>query len=329
MRPARHATDVSVRQRRLRRRRHPPCAESAIRRLLPGDRLGLAHQRGRRSPRRHGETGMMFSPFFTLSGISARSFSLSFGISTVVMPPRSAASSFSFRPPIGSTRPRSVTSPVIATSRAHRDAGQHRDDRGRHGDARRRAVLRRRAFRHVDVDVALLEQRRLRCRSWSPATAHVGLRRRDRSPSSRRRACRWSASVPLPGTVTASIVRISPPTSVQARPVTTPTCPRPRPRRSGTSARPANFSRFLASIVTFFDFLRDDLAHRLARQVADLALEVPDAGFPRVVADQVAERLVGDTTTRRASARGPWSASAAGAAWRSRPSRPRCSRGCG
>ena len=32
------------------------------------------------------------------------------------MPPRAAASSFSFRPPIGSTRPRSVISPVIATS---------------------------------------------------------------------------------------------------------------------------------------------------------------------------------------------------------------------
>ena len=38
-------------------------------------------------------------------------------MSTVVIPPRSAASSFSLRPPIGSTRPRSVTSPVIATSR--------------------------------------------------------------------------------------------------------------------------------------------------------------------------------------------------------------------
>ena len=32
------------------------------------------------------------------------------------MPARSAASSFSLRPPIGSTRPRSVISPVMATS---------------------------------------------------------------------------------------------------------------------------------------------------------------------------------------------------------------------
>ncbi len=51
-----------------------------------------------------------------LSGISARSFTFSSGISTVVMPPRCAASSFSLRPPIGSTSPRRVISPVMATS---------------------------------------------------------------------------------------------------------------------------------------------------------------------------------------------------------------------
>ena len=60
---------------------------------------------------------MISSPSFTLSGMSRRSFTFSFGISTVVIPPRSAARSFSFRPPMGSTLPRSVTSPVIATSR--------------------------------------------------------------------------------------------------------------------------------------------------------------------------------------------------------------------
>src|SRR5215471_11579625 len=62
------------------------------------------------------DTGTIVRPFFTLSGISARSFSFSFGMSTVVRPPRSAASSFSLRPPIGSTRPRKVISPVIAMS---------------------------------------------------------------------------------------------------------------------------------------------------------------------------------------------------------------------
>ena len=35
---------------------------------------------------------------------------------TVLMPARNAASTFSFTPPIGSTLPRSVISPVIATS---------------------------------------------------------------------------------------------------------------------------------------------------------------------------------------------------------------------
>ena len=40
--------------------------------------------------------------------------------------------------------------------------------------------------------------------------------------------------------------------------------------------------------------LGDDLLHRLARQVGDLALQVPHAGFARVVADQVAQRVVGD-----------------------------------
>ena len=44
------------------------------------------------------------------------SFSFSSGMSTVLMPPRCAARTFSLRPPIGSTRPRSVISPVIARS---------------------------------------------------------------------------------------------------------------------------------------------------------------------------------------------------------------------
>ncbi len=45
--------------------------------------------------------------------------SLSFfaGTMTVVMPMRRAARAFSFRPPMGSTFPRRVISPVIATSR--------------------------------------------------------------------------------------------------------------------------------------------------------------------------------------------------------------------
>ena len=61
-------------------------------------------------------TGWMSRRFLISSGISTRSFTFSSGISTVLMPPRPAASNFSFSPPIGSTSPRNVISPVIATS---------------------------------------------------------------------------------------------------------------------------------------------------------------------------------------------------------------------
>ena len=53
----------------------------------------------------------------TFFGMSARSFSLSRGRMMFFTPARWAASTFSFTPPIGSTLPRSVISPVIATSR--------------------------------------------------------------------------------------------------------------------------------------------------------------------------------------------------------------------
>src|SRR2546426_247632 len=61
-------------------------------------------------------TGLMSSSFFTSSGTSTTSLLLRAGTSTVFTPARTAAVSFSLRPPIGSTRPRSVSSPVIATS---------------------------------------------------------------------------------------------------------------------------------------------------------------------------------------------------------------------
>src|SRR5262249_40850241 len=63
------------------------------------------------------ETGTMSRPLLMVSLISTRSLAFSSGMSTVLMPPRKAASSFSLRPAIGHTRPRSVISPVMATSR--------------------------------------------------------------------------------------------------------------------------------------------------------------------------------------------------------------------
>src|ERR1035441_757619 len=55
--------------------------------------------------------------FLMLSGISAISFSLARGRMISKMPARSAASSFSLSPPMASTLPLSVISPVMAISR--------------------------------------------------------------------------------------------------------------------------------------------------------------------------------------------------------------------
>ena len=55
-------------------------------------------------------------PSFTISGNSAISFSLPLGINTSLIPLDKAANNFSFKPPIGSTRPRNVISPVMAIS---------------------------------------------------------------------------------------------------------------------------------------------------------------------------------------------------------------------
>src|SRR6266550_4287582 len=61
-------------------------------------------------------TVLISSSFVTSSGTSTSSWLLRAGTSTVFTPARAAAVSFSLSPPIGSTRPRSVSSPVIATS---------------------------------------------------------------------------------------------------------------------------------------------------------------------------------------------------------------------
>src|SRR6266571_3017750 len=71
-------------------------------------------------------TGLISSSCFTSSGTSMMSLWLRAGTSTVFTPARAAAVSFSLSPPIGSTRPRSVSSPVIATS--WRAGRWHRSD---------------------------------------------------------------------------------------------------------------------------------------------------------------------------------------------------------
>ena len=62
-------------------------------------------------------------------------------------------------------------------------------------------------------------------------------------------------TLPLPGSSTLSMVRISPPTSVQARPVTTPTMSSLSVSPKWNFRTPAYFSTFLRVIATFFVFL--------------------------------------------------------------------------
>src|SRR5207245_3683229 len=71
-------------------------------------------------------TGLMSSSFFTSSGTSTRSLLLRAGTSTVCTPARAPAVSFPLSPPIGSTRPRTVRPPAIATS--WREGRRHKSD---------------------------------------------------------------------------------------------------------------------------------------------------------------------------------------------------------
>ena len=72
------------------------------------------------------------------------------------MPPRWAASSFSFRPPIGRTSPRKVISPVMATSLFTGMSVNADTSAVTHANSRTRAVLWRRALGHVNVHIKLL-----------------------------------------------------------------------------------------------------------------------------------------------------------------------------
>ena len=61
-------------------------------------------------------TQTMRRPLRTSCGISGRSFLFWAGRIRVLIPARCAARAFCFTPPMASTRPRRVTSPVMATS---------------------------------------------------------------------------------------------------------------------------------------------------------------------------------------------------------------------
>ena len=199
------------------------------------------------------------------------------------MPARCAASIFSLRPPIGSTRPRSVISPVIATSRRTGIAQQRRDERRCHRDARGRAVLGDGALGEVDVDVDLAVEVALAARAAARASA------RSSSPPAPTPACTspsWPVitSLPLPGTTVTSVGSRSPPSMVTARPLARPisslllararaeACGTPRYLASRLARRPCTGSSLAGRSTSL-------LARSCGRRVRDLALEGADAGL--------------------------------------------------
>ena len=129
---------------------------------------------------------------------------------------------FSFSPPMGSTRPRSVTSPVMATSPPDLPSRQGGEHGGGDGDAGGGAVLGHRPLREVDVDVlGLVEVLRDAQLCRTGCAGSVSAAWADSFITSPRLPV--SSSLPEPSMTPASTSRISPPTSVQARPLTTPT----------------------------------------------------------------------------------------------------------
>ena len=90
---------------------------------------------------------------------------------------------------------------------------------------------------------------------------------------------------PLPGTVTASIVSSSPPTSVQARPGDRADLVLFLAHAVAESANAEELAEVFGRQLDLLDLAFEDLAKRLARDLGQLALERTNAGFARVVAD--------------------------------------------
>ena len=124
---------------------------------------------------------------------------------------------------MGSTLPRSVISPVMAMSRRTGILLSALADRRGHGDAGRRAVLGNRAFRHVNVNVDVAVE--VLRHAQPPARE-----RTDIDMSRLRRLLHHVAQLAGDGELAfaverpaTSVVRMMPPTSVHASPVTRPT----------------------------------------------------------------------------------------------------------
>ena len=199
---------------------------------------------------------------------------------------------------------------------AHRDLGERRHQRGRHRDTGRRSVLRDRALGNVDVDVHVLVEIPLQAQLVG-ARAHVAQRRlrgllHDVAEAAgddqlalaghhRHLGCQQLAAELGPR---------------QTRSPRRPSAP-PRPCRSGSAAgrgtcRDSCRSPRTFAVRSFFTHLDRDLA----ADRGDLALQVPDAGLLRVVADDAQQRVVRDLDVVGATGRSPRAASSPGSAWR-------------
>ena len=102
-------------------------------------------------------------------------------------------------------------------------------------------------------------------------------------------------SLPLPSSTCTSVVRMLPPTSVHARPVTRPTslfsCTS-ESRNLGHAEEVGDV--FAGDLFLVLGAVLHHAARHLAADVADFALEVAHAGLARVVADDLEDRIVGE-----------------------------------
>ena len=251
----------------------------------------------------------------TASGTSSRSGPLRYGRITSVIPARCAASTFCFTPPIGSTLPWSVTSPVIATSARTGPARQQAGERGGHRDAGRRTVLRapRPRARARGSAASVVP-------GLSPSSSRCASHERQRDL---RRLLHHVAELTGQGQAGLAVHH----RRLDEQHVTAGTGDR-EPRRDarrrralrglGEELRPAEQR---ADVVGVDDDRRlgvagRDLRRDLAQHLAELTLEVADAGLARVVGDDEPQRVVGDARPRPRSGRGSCAAAARGGAGR-------------
>src|SRR6185437_15033956 len=168
----------------------------------------------------------------------------------------------------------------------------HRDDRRRHSDTSRRTVLGRRTFRHVHMDVDLVERRRLDAEGRRLG-AHIGARRVYRF---------LHHIAELAGRLHAAFAGQHDRFDLQGL------AAHFGPGQAGDHTdlifafhlAVAEFPHAgIGSEVFRTDFdrlrlIRDDFLHGLARQVCDLAFEIANARFTGVIADEVAQTRIGD-----------------------------------